>query len=82
MPHLRRLEARDILRVLGGFGFEVVSVQGQHAKLVRVGDSGRREILIAPLYRPLNAAAVRAVYRQASRFAPEEDLRSAFFAEA
>ena len=81
MLRLRRLEARDILRVLGGFGFEVVSMRGRHAKLVRVRASGRREILIVPLRRQLSAATVHAIYRQASRFVPEEDLRSAFFSE-
>lgn len=81
MLRLRKLEARDIVRVLAGFGFEVASIRGRHAKLVRIRSSGRREVLIVPLHRKLNAATVHAIYRQASRFAPEEDLRSAFFAE-
>ena len=81
MLRLRQLEARDIVRVLAGFGFEVASIRGRHAKLVRIRSSGQREILILPLHRKLNAATVHAIYRQASRYAPEEDLRSAFFTE-
>ena len=81
MLRLRRLGARNVLRVLGGFGFEVVSMRRRHAKLVRVGTSGRREILIVPMHRRASAGTVHAIYRQASRFTPEEDLRSGFFTE-
>ena len=81
MLRLRQLGARDIVRALAGFGFEVASIRGRHAKLVRVRSSGHREILIVPLHRKLSAATVHAIYRQASRYAPEEDLRSAFFTE-
>ena len=81
MLRLRRLEARDIVRVLTGFGFEVASIRSRHAKLVRVRASGRREIIIVPLHRRLSAATVHALYRQASRFVPEEELRQEFFVE-
>ena len=79
MLRLRQLGARDIVRALAGFGFEVASIRGRHAKLVR--SSGQREILIVPLHRTLSAATVHAIYRQASRYAPEADLRSVFFTE-
>ena len=79
MPRLRRLTAREIVRVLGRHGFEVVSTRGSHAKLARTGPSGRREILIVPMHRQLTAGTVHAIYRQASRFVPEEALRHGFF---
>ena len=81
MLRLRRLEARDIVRVLAGFGFEVSSIRGRHAKLVRVRSTGRREILIVPLHRNLNPATVQAIFHQASRYVSEGELRSAFFVE-
>ena len=80
MPRLKRLTAREIVRFLGRHGFEVVSTRGSHAKLVRVRASGRREILIVPMHRQLTAGTVHAIYRQASRFVPEEALRIGFFA--
>ena len=80
MPRLKRLTAREIVRFLGRHGFEVVSTTDSHAKLVRVRASGRREILIAPMHRQLTAGTVHAIYRQASRFVPEEALRIGFFA--
>ena len=81
MPRLKRLQAREVVRLLGGFGFDVTSTRGSHAKLVRIRPSGRREILIVPMHRQLTAGTVHAIYRQASRFVPEEDLRLAFFSE-
>jgi predicted RNA binding protein YcfA (HicA-like mRNA interferase family) len=48
-PRLRRLSARDVLRIFKSFGFEVVATRGNHAKLRRVTDDGRRETLTLPL---------------------------------
>ena len=81
MPRLRRLKAREILRALRGFGFDVVSMRGSHAKLVWIAPSGKREILIVPVHRELIAGTLHAIYRQAGRFIPEQDLRRAFFTD-
>ena len=81
MPRLKRLRAREVVRLLGGFGFEVVSMRGSHAKLLRIRPSGRREILIVPMHRQLTAGTVHAIYRQASRFVAEEALRRGFFSD-
>lgn len=81
MPRLKRLGAREIVRFLGRHGFEVLSTRGSHAKLVRVRPSGRREILIVPTHRQLTAGTVHAIYRQASRFVPEKELRLGFFTD-
>ena len=81
MPRLRRLKAREVLRALRGFGFDVVSMRGSHAKLVRIASSGKREILVVPVHRELTAGTLHAIYRQASRFVPEQDLRRAFFTD-
>ena len=81
MPRLKRLAAREIVRLLGGFEFKVISIRGSHAKLVRIVPSGRREILIVPMHRQLTTGTVHAIYRQASRFVPDEELRHGFFSE-
>lgn len=83
MARLKRLSSREMLRFLRGFGFAVESMRGNHAKLVRVrsGDGGRevREVLVVPVHRAPSIGTVRAIYRQASRFIPEEELRPHFF---
>ena len=78
---MRRLGARDVLRILHEFGFEVRSIRGSHAKLARLNSTGRKEILVVPIKRQLTIGTLHAIYRQASRFVPEEDLRAKFFAD-
>ena len=83
MARLRRLSSREILRLLGDFGFKVESMRGSHAKLVRVrparGDEDVREVLVVPVHRAPRISTVRAIYLQACRFIPEEELRPRFF---
>ena len=52
-----------------------------HAKLVRLQPLGRKEILIVPIKRQLTVGTLHAIYRQACRFVPAEDLRAHFFAK-
>ncbi len=78
-PRLRRLSAREVLAALGEFGFEVVSTRGSHAKLCRELDGGVRQILTVPLHRELAPGTLRAIFRQATRFVPEGELRPSFF---
>lgn len=81
MPRLRRLSSREVLRILRGYGFEVVSTRGSHAKLVRVSASGERQVLTVPVHSQLAIGTVRAIYRQAARFIPSDELRSKFFSD-
>lgn len=78
-PKLRRLSAREVLRALGTFGFEVVATRGSHAKLRRILRNGTRQILTIPLHRSLADGTLRAIVRQACRFVPEAELRRWFF---
>ncbi len=79
MPRLKRLSAREILKILHGFGFEVVSVRGSHAKLRREVEGASPQILTIPLHKDLAPGTVSAIFRQALRFVPESDLRPQFF---
>lgn len=78
-PRLRALGARGVLRALARFGFEVVSVRGSHAKLRRVTASGEVQVLTVPLDREIAPGTLRAIYRQACRFVPAQELRRHFF---
>ncbi len=82
MPRLKRLTSREILGILGRFGFEVVSMKGSHAKLARIpGNTGHKEIVVVPVHRKMSVGTIHAIYRQACRFIPEEDLRKDFFSD-
>jgi predicted RNA binding protein YcfA (HicA-like mRNA interferase family) len=81
MPRLKRLSARQILRILHGFGFSVASIRGSHAKLKREPEGRPPQVLTIPLHRELAPGTIQAIYRQALRFIPEEELRPHFFGE-
>ena len=78
MPKLRRLAGRDVLTILLGFGFQQISQRGSHVKLVReVAEA--RQVLTVPLHPELDPGTLRAIFRQASRFIAEQDLRPHFY---
>jgi predicted RNA binding protein YcfA (HicA-like mRNA interferase family) len=78
MPKLRRLAGREVVTILQGFGFQQVSQRGSHIKLVReVAET--RQVLTVPLHSELDPGTLRAIFRQASRFIAEQDLRLHFY---
>lgn len=79
MPRLKRLSARQILRVLQTFGFSVISIRGSHAKLKREIEGRPSQILMVPLHRQLAPGTVQAIYHQALRFISEQDLDPHFY---
>lgn len=81
MARLRRLSAKQILRIFHDLGFSVVSVRRSHAKLRREIQSGGPQVLTIPLHRELAPGTIQAIYRQALRFIPEEDLRPRFYGD-
>jgi predicted RNA binding protein YcfA (HicA-like mRNA interferase family) len=81
MTNLRQLSGRDVLRALGSFGFQVVSIRGSHAKLRRLLTSRERQTLTIPLHKNLDPGTLHAIFRQAMRYIPELDLRPWFFTE-
>ncbi len=78
MPKLRRLAGRDVLTILQRFRFQQVSQRGSHVKLVREGAEGR-QVLTVPLHTELDPGTLRAIFRQASRFISEDELRPYFY---
>jgi predicted RNA binding protein YcfA (HicA-like mRNA interferase family) len=78
MPKLRRLAGREVVTILHGFGFQQVSQRGSHIKLVREV-SEVRQVLTVPLHAELDPGTLRAIFRQASRFISEHDLRPHFY---
>lgn len=81
MSKLRQLSAKDILRALGAFGFATIKIRGSHAKLRRVLKSGERQTLTVPIHKSIAPGTLQAIYRQAQRFIPEQDLRPWFYAD-
>ena len=76
---LRQLTGRDVAAALVKLGFEVVATRGSHCKLRRTLSSGQWQTLTIPLHRSLVPGTLYGLYRQATRFVPEVDLRPYFF---
>jgi predicted RNA binding protein YcfA (HicA-like mRNA interferase family) len=82
MPgRLRRLSGAEVVSILEGFGFQRVGQAGDHLKLRRLTDAGARETLVVPLHRELDLGTVRAIFRQASRYVSEADMRKLFYVD-
>jgi predicted RNA binding protein YcfA (HicA-like mRNA interferase family) len=79
MTKLRQLSGREVVKALGSFGFQIVSIRGSHAKLRRILVGGERQTLTVPLHKRLRPGMLHALFRQASRYIPEADLRPWFF---
>jgi len=78
---MKRLSGDEVISLLARFGFEVHSQRGSHVKLIRVNPEGHREILTIPRHRELDTGTLQAVYRQASRFVSNEELRKVFYVD-
>lgn len=79
MPKPRQLSGDDVIAILSKFGFAVHSQRGSHVKLRRVTPEGTKQTLTIPRHRELDPGTVRAVFRQASRYIPEDDLHPLLF---
>ena len=79
MPKLKSLAGRDVVRILGLFGFVVVAQKGSHIKLVRTVDNDMRQTLTLPNHPDLDKGTLKAIYRQASRYILKDQLSSHFY---
>ena len=79
MPKLKQLSGDEIIAILGQFGFEIYTQRGSHVKLRRLGSAGENQSLTIPRHRELDIGTLRAIFRQASRFISEEQLRPYFY---
>jgi len=81
MPKLRVLSGPQVLKILRELGFQPFSQRGSHIKVRRVLDSGQIQSLTVPNHDEIDRGTLHAIFRQASRFILEADLRSKFFTD-
>lgn len=79
MPRLKVLSGGDIVKILSRFGFTIISQRGSHVKLRRTLPDGTKQTLTIPLHEELDKGTLKAIYRQALRFIPEEELKPHFY---
>jgi predicted RNA binding protein YcfA (HicA-like mRNA interferase family) len=81
MPRLRRLSGAELVKILREFGFTVHSQRGSHIKLRRVLPGGASQTLTVPAHETVKLGTLHAIFTQAARFIPEEELRRHFYTD-
>ncbi|MFW6150158.1 MAG: type II toxin-antitoxin system HicA family toxin [Chloroflexota bacterium] len=81
MPRPRRLSGDEVLAILARHGFSIQSQRGSHVKLRRVTPQGNVQTLTVPGHWELDTGTLQAIFRQASRYVSEEDLRPDFYTD-
>jgi len=81
MPKLKVLSGSDVLRIFLILGFQKMAQKGSHIKLVRRINNDTKQILTIPNHHELDKGTLKAIYRQALRYIPEQDLQSYFYSE-
>jgi len=80
MPELRVLSGKDIVKALESFGFEIAGQKGSHVKLKRhIEKTGEKQVMTIPDYKEVSKGTIKAIYNQALRYIPEENLREKFY---
>lgn len=67
------------MKILSRFGFEVISQRGSHVKLRRIASDGVKQTLTIPLHEELDKGTLKAIFRQALRYIPENELKPYFY---
>jgi len=79
MSRLKNLSGDEVIGILFQFGFKVISQRGSHVKLRRVLEDNTKQILTIPGHKELDKGTLRAIFRQALRYIPEEKLKPYFY---
>ena len=79
MPKLKSLAGDEVIEIFSQFGFGVVSQRGSHAKLRRILPDGTKQTLTVARHQELDKGTLRAIFRQALRYIPEDKLRPYFY---
>ena len=79
MPKLRTLSGSEVVKIVNTFGFQMASQKGSHIKLQRILPDGTKQTLTIPFHDELDKGTIKAIYRQALRYIPENELRDHFY---
>jgi predicted RNA binding protein YcfA (HicA-like mRNA interferase family) len=78
MPKLKNLSYKDLVKIFSKLGFVVASQKGSHVKLVRIIDNNK-QVMIIPAHKELDKGTLLAIFRQSSRYVPEDKLKDYFY---
>ncbi len=79
MPKLKTLSGKEVVKILYNFSFKGISQRGSHIKLRKTLNNGTKQTLTIPLHKELDKGTLKAIFRQALKFIPEEELKPYFY---
>ena len=77
---LKTLSSEELVKFLSSFGFALTSQKGSHLKLHRQTQAGK-DTLVIPVRKEIPKGTLKAIFNQASRFIPQNELRKFFYTE-
>ncbi|MEX2029167.1 MAG: type II toxin-antitoxin system HicA family toxin [Candidatus Paceibacterota bacterium] len=80
MPKLKVLSGQEIISFLKQFSFVIDRQKGSHVNLSRNTISGKQNATI-PNHKEISRGTLRTIYKQLSKYIPEDDLRKFFWTE-
>jgi len=78
MPKLRVLSGRALIKFFEKQGFELEYGKGSHCKMIKIVGENTQELAV-PLHKEIAKGTLKAIYSQAARFIPVEELRKYFY---
>ena len=80
MSRPKRLSGDEIISIFASFGFVIHSQRGSHVKLRACHGCRTTTDAYRSSHKELDSGTIRAIFRQASQYIPEDQLRPLFFA--
>ncbi len=80
MPKLKIISGKELVKILGDFGFAIAGRKGSHIKLRRITADSRQTLTI-PDHQELDKGTLKAIFNQAARYIPDNELRKYFYSE-
>ena len=77
---LKTLSSKEVISIFGKFGFVVHSKKGSHIKLRRETTIGK-ETLTVPERKQIAMGTLREIFKQASAYISQAELRPHFFSD-
>ena len=78
MSKPKRLSGSDTVKIFEQFGFAIESQRGSHVKLSRF-ENNIKQVLLISNHKELKTGAVVGIFKQATRYIQESELRTHFY---
>jgi len=81
MPKLKILSGEDVIKIFKTFGFVISGQKGSHIKLIRFLRNDLKQSITIPNHKEIDKGTLKAIFRQASKYVSEEDLKNHFYSD-